>query len=185
MRFRVLLLLIPLLLTLAAPLWWPAAADFLSPPGGVEEGPAQGANTRQFAMEGVRFSQSRGGRPEWRINAARLVTAGKRGNEMHLEEVNAVLQREGTDRVHITSDKGIYDSQAQLLTLIDHVLVRMRNGYVLHTDVLRYSEKESKVETQAPVRLVGQDLTINGRGMTYDLKTGSYTVGGRVDLLSK
>ena len=185
MRLRIIILLIPLLLVLAAPLWWPAVAGFFRPRGGPEVTPVRGAEKRQFAMEGVRFSQSRGGKPEWRINAARLETARGRDNEMRLEEVEAVLRGESASRFHITSDQGIYDSDALVLTLMDDVLVRMRDGYELRTELLRYLEKRSKVETGAPVRLVGKDVLIHGQGMTYDLDTGSYAVGGRLDVLLK
>lgn len=183
MRFRILLLLIPFLLALAAPVWWPAAADFLRPHGGLGSSPIRVAQQRQFSMQGVRFSQSRDGRPEWWINAARLVTAGRGESELHLEKVEATLQRKGASQVHITSDKGIYDSQAAILTLLDHVLVRMPNGFDLRTGLLRYLDKKAEVETGAPVRLVGKDLILRGQGMKYNLNTGSYAVGGRLDVL--
>ncbi|MDA8164733.1 MAG: LPS export ABC transporter periplasmic protein LptC [Desulfobacteraceae bacterium] len=198
MRARIIALLIPLFLLLAAPLWYPAAADFLSPPHGLAAGPAKGADIRQFALTGVRFSQSRGGRPEWQIKAARLITAGGRDDQLHLEKVVAVLHGQGKDngkgketaqdeekdgsRFHITSDKGVYDSKALVLTLVNEVLVRMGNGYELRTDTLQYLEKTSMVQTSAPVSLVGKDLTVSGRGMAYNLKTGSYAVGGRLSV---
>jgi LPS export ABC transporter protein LptC len=185
MRLRILLLLIPFFLALATPLWWSAAAGFLRPRGESAADPVRSGEARQFAMEGVRFSQSRDGRPEWRIDAARLMTADRRGNELHLEKVEADLQRQGTSRIHITSDQGIYDSDASILTLIDDVLVRMRNGYELHTDLLRYLDKKGEVETGAPVRLVGKNMILRGRGMKYNLNTGSYAVGGRLDVLLK
>jgi LPS export ABC transporter protein LptC len=186
-RIRIFLLLIPLLLLVAAPLWWPAAAAFLRPRGGIEAGPARCADTRQFAMAGVRFSQSRSGRPEWRIDAARLETVSGRDHEMQLEEVEAVLHGKsgGKGGFHITSDKGVYDSETLVLTLIDNVLVRMGSGYEMRTEVLRYLEKTALMETRAPVRLVGEDLIVRGRGMTYDLKTGSYVIGGRLNVEMK
>jgi LPS export ABC transporter protein LptC len=185
MRNRVLILLILLVLVLASPLWWPLAADFLRPRVDFAETPVSRNEQKQFALEGVFFTQSRAGRQEWEITASQLTTIAERQNELHLEGVEALLGGAGESQLFVSSDQGIYNTNTLMLTLTDDVLVDMSDGHELRTDLLRYLERERRVETEAPVRLDGPDLEVKGQGLVYDLTTGSYSVGGPVSVVIK
>jgi LPS export ABC transporter protein LptC len=185
LKTRLIILLIPLVLVLASPLWWPLAADFLRPRGDFAQTPVRPEEQKHFALEEVFFTQSRDGRQEWEITASRLTTIAERENELRLEKVEALLSGEGESRLLISSDHGVYNMDTLMLTLTEDVLVDMSNGHELRTDLLRYHERERMVKTEAPVRLDGPDLEIQGKGMVYDLATGSYEVGGPVSVVLK
>jgi LPS export ABC transporter protein LptC len=185
MRNRLIVLLIPLLLMLTAPLWWPLAADFLRPRIDIDDSAALRSEQKQFALENVYFTQSREGRPEWEITASQLSTVTERENELHLENVKAVLSDNDETRLIISSDQGAYDMNNLMLTLTNDVTVDMRNGHELRTDFIRYLERDKKVETEAQVHLDGPDLEIQGQGLVYDLASGSYSVGGPVTVVIK
>jgi LPS export ABC transporter protein LptC len=185
MKNRLLILLILLVLVLTGPLWWPLAADFLRPRVDFVETPGLRDEQKQFALEDVFFTQSRDGQQEWEITASQLTTIAERPNELHLEGVEALLAGDAESRLFISSDQGVYNTDTLMLTLTDDVLVDMGNDHELRTDLLRYRERERRVETEAPVRLDGPDLEIQGQGMVYDLTTGSYSVGGPVRVVLK
>jgi LPS export ABC transporter protein LptC len=177
--------MLPLLVVLVSPLWWPAVAGFLRPHGGYASTPSPAPRSKQFALEGVFFTQSREGQEEWQITAAQLATAPQEESELHLERVEAQLFGKSERRLQVSSDQALYDGNSLTLTLIDDVRVQLRNGYELRTEVLQYLDRDGKIETGAPVRLVGRDLLVRGQGMVYDLKAGYYSVGGRVTVLLK
>jgi LPS export ABC transporter protein LptC len=171
------------MVALASPLWWPVVADFLRPRGGFADNQTPPVvQYQQFAMEGVLFTRSTGGRQDVQITATRLTTT-ERENELYLEEVDALLYGDSGSPFHVTSGVGLYDTDHLTLTLEKQVRVQLANDYELHTDLLLYNEKAGRVVSETPVRLEGPDLEVHGQGMTYDLATGSYTVAGRLRVL--
>lgn len=179
MKIRLIILLMPLVIALTIPLWWTPVADFLRPRSGPAQTQVSPGQFQQFAMEGVSLTRSIAGRPDWQITASRLTTT-ERENELLLEDVDAVLRGEGGGRFQVTSEKGLYDTDRLVLTLEQRVRIQLENDHELKTDLLHYLEKTGRVETEAPVRLQGPGLMVRGQGMTYDLDSGSYAVGGRV-----
>ena len=177
---RNLLILLPLLLLVAAPLWRNGVANFLKPRGEFDlKGKSGSAPTRLFTMEEVRLSQSTKGIKEWDIKAAKVYSEGP-DSDIRIDVLDAVFYDKEKPDANISSAEATYDEKKQVLTLMDNVHLVTNDGYELRTEVLRYLAGFRKVKTAAKVRLSGEDVDIRGNSLFYDLKTGDFRVGGRV-----
>ena len=179
-RRRNLLILLPLLLLVSAPLWRDGVTNFLNPRGEFDLKDKSGSvPTRLFTMEEVFMSQSTKGIKEWDIKAAKVYSEGS-DSDIRLDVVDAVFYDKEKPDANISSAEAVYDEKKQILTLMDNVHLVTRDGYELRTEVLCYLAEFQKVKTAAKVRLSGEDIDIRGKSLFYDLKTGAFRVGGRV-----
>ena len=179
-RRRNLLILLPLLLLVSAPLWRDGVANFLKPRGEFDlKGKSGLVTTRLFTMKEVRLSQSTKGIKEWDIKAAKVYSEGA-DSDIRMDVVDAVFYDKEKPSANISSAEATYDEKKQILTLMDDVHLVTRDGYELRTEVLLYLAEFQKVKTAAKVRLSGEDVDIRGNSLFYDLKTGAFRVGGRV-----
>lgn len=172
--------LLPLVVLLSGPIWFPWTVDFLKPRG---EFDTFGAEAREkvkpFAMEDVFFIQSRGGTEETRLKARR-VSSYDSNESLELEEVEAIVFDKDKRPIHIFGGQGVYDVQNQVLTLEKDVLVTTRDGYELRSPELRFQTKDKKVKTSEQVRMTGKNMKINGKGLSYDIASGAFRIGGRL-----
>ncbi|MBU0675683.1 MAG: LPS export ABC transporter periplasmic protein LptC [Proteobacteria bacterium] len=169
--------LLPLVLCLTAPLWWPAAGNLLRPRG---ESPPELTETGQqqgFVMEKVFMTQERRGLMELELQAARV--SGKVDSGLLLlEQVTAHLQDDQDQKGVITAGEAEYRGDQHILTLYDHVRAEIPTGYEIQTKAVRYLVKFRKVKTAETVQLLGPGITVKGEGLFYDLGSGRLRVGG-------
>jgi len=177
---RNLLWLLPVMVVLLAPLWWDAAGEFLSPHSEIAGSRAETEKRVQvFVMDDVFLKQHKGGIEEWNIRS-RHVSSSDSGETLLLDGVLADLFREGAVLFHIVSKAGRYEQKKQRLGLAGDVQVKHKKGAVLYTQQLYFLDKESRIMTRYPVRMVGDGMKVQGKGFEYDLNSGAYKIGGRV-----
>lgn len=177
---RNILWLLPLLLVVTWPLWGGPVEDFLTPPKHSDSAEQSTVpSPKNFSMDGVVFHQDKQGIKDWRIKTKRLYTEGGE-SRLKMEKVEAAVFREQQPRFHITSKSGLYDSKLQLLTLMDNVKVENGEGYEIRTPVLQYDDRNREIETDAPVQIDGKDIEITGKGLRYNMDSGAYEIGGRM-----
>lgn len=176
---------LPLLLIVTGPLWWSTAADILKPRGNFDRStPSAIEQLKSFVMEDVLLTQSRGGRDEFFLKAAR-VNSGLQADVLELETIEVQLLRGDGQAIRISGGEGFYHTSQQIITVIDKVRVQTPEGQEMHTEALRYLLKYRKVKTAEAFRLKDQRALISGGNLTYDLLSGNFRVGGgvKVDLL--
>lgn len=177
---RNILWLLPLLLLVSWPIWGERVTLFLSPHESFNSSDkASVPPPRNFSMDDVVFLQDKQGQRDWRIVTKRLHTVGDQ-SKLQMESIDAVVFREQESRFHIISDSGLYDTEAEVLTLTDNVEVKTAEGYKIKTPVLQYHERGQKIKTESAVDISGKDIKIKGRGLTYDMQSGAYRIGGRL-----
>lgn len=178
--------LLPLLALISYPLWMPPASDFLNPEG---RGSSRADSSRaggSLTLEDVVLSQFNRGRNDWRIDAEHLVTDND-ASDLRLDKVDAVFLDQDSrgsimrPAVHITSEHARYVEDQKTLTLTDKVIVTTESGYEIHAGRVRFLEGERQFKADAGVRIAGNNLTIHGRTLTYNLDTKSFQVDGEVD----
>lgn len=182
---RNILWLLPLLLLVTWPLWGGPVEDFLAPPKHADSTEQSTLPTpKNFSMDGVIFHQDKEGIKDWRINTKRLYTVGGE-SRLKMEQVQATVFKEQQPRFHITSNEGLYDSKRQLLTLMDNVNVVNGEGDEIKTSVLQYDDKNREIETDAPVQIESKNIEITGTGLKYNMDSGAYEIGGRMQFKAK
>lgn len=172
--------LLPLLLLVSWPVWGGYLVAFLSPRGGFET-PATDAPGKTFTMQEVLFSQLKGGAEDWKIVTDRLFSLPGSEDVMRMESIDALLFEKGAEKFHIVSGKGEYDMTKQILVLTDKVRVEAKQGYTISAELLRYYDQQQEIRTDEKVRISTDDMDIHGTGLLYNMKTGAYRVGGRVE----
>ena len=178
--------ILPLLLFVSTPLWKQALTDFLKPRGGFDtSADLLASRSRTFSMEDVQMVQNNKGRDEWHVDVKHLYTEVEKENQLQLEDVSAVFfgskeSPTGKKRTEIVSGEGIYDTDQKILTLSGGVTLRPENGNELRTRVLRYNEKERKMEASSGVSIQGDNFIVRGQNMAYDPDTGDFKVSGGV-----
>lgn len=172
--------LLPLLLILSGPLWWPAAGQLLKPRGGFDRPvPPATVKLKTFVMDQVVLTQNRGGRDELIIRAAR-VNSSVHDDLLELEGIEAtLLGRDGRATV-LTGGEAFYHNGQQVITVIDNVRLRTPDGQEIKTEALRYLARFQKVKTAEDVWFSDPGIQVSGGNLFYDLADGNFRVGGRV-----
>jgi LPS export ABC transporter protein LptC len=176
--------LLPLLVMVSGPWWWPAAGALLKPRGDFAH-PAPPAidQLKSFVMEGVVLTQHRAGRDEFILKAAR-VNSGLHEDVLALEEIEASLFGADGSATLLTGGEALYHTDHQILTVLDNVQIQTPDGQAMRTAALRYLIKYRKVKTAEAVTLVAAKARVTGGNMFYDLGDGNFRFGGgvKVDL---
>lgn len=175
--------LIPLLLILTYPLWSIPVGKFLTPRGGV---PTQTAirktNQHNFQMESVKILQNQNGKKTAMIRAKSART-GEDSDILILETVDADIFDEDGNVTHIVSRTGKYNVKTKALTLSGDVVVnKTRDKQFLYTDLLHYDSDKRTVNCPGKTKLIGENVSIDGGSLDYDINSSRYDIGGRVSV---
>ncbi|BCL62689.1 hypothetical protein DGMP_33820 [Desulfomarina profundi] len=175
--------LIPLLLILTYPLWSIPIGKFLTPRGGV---PAQTVikktNQHNFRMESVKILQNQNGKKTAMIRAKSART-GDDTDILILETVDADIFDEDGNVTHIVSRTGKYNVKTKALTLSGDVVVnKIRDNQFLYTDLLHYNSDKRTVNCPGKTKLIGENVSIDGGSLDYDINSARYDIGGRVSV---
>jgi LPS export ABC transporter protein LptC len=182
---RNILWIVPLAALLTLPLWKPLAADFLSPEREITAPSVPSlTNSRVLTsteMDGVHFEQSKNGAKEWLLTASRLYSI-ENNSDMQLEDVNASFF--GTpgksEETRIRGQKARYNSVTKQINLHGGVVIQNDKGYEMQTESLEYLEKEKKITTDSKVKITGNNISVSGESLMYDLNSGNYRLEGNV-----
>lgn len=176
MNSRNLLWQLPLLLLLSGPLWWGSIASFLQ----VENKSTKWVPRPEssFILAGAFLSQSTDGKDEIFLHAGRIYSQ-KNQSVMQLRDVEALILGEKDQSFNMKGGQASYDSEKEILTILDDVMVVMENVKVV-TSALRYLTKFKKVKSAADVELIGEGMRVSGTSFMYDLQTGDFRIGKRV-----
>jgi LPS export ABC transporter protein LptC len=173
--------LVPLILILTFPLWRIPVGSFLTVRGDFErKTDTPNKDSHNFKMETVKILQNQNGKKTALIRA-RSARIGDDPDLLTLETVDADVFDEKGNVTHIVSKTGKYHTVTKILTLIDDVVVnKPHDKQILYTDLLYYDSDKRTVNCPGKARLVGEDVTIDGGSLDYDINTATYEVGGRV-----
>jgi len=175
---RNLLWQLPLLVVVLSPIWWGAAADFLTIEA-IKHGQGPGGHPQSsFTMQQVKISQAENGKEEIRLDAPRLYS--KSGQDVLVfEEPVTRLVGNSEKPVTIKGGSAVYETNKQIITLLDDVELNSPDTQV-NTSALRYMVKYKKVKSAASVEVNTNGMRIIGTSFFYDLVSGDFRVGKRV-----
>ena len=169
---------LPLLIAVLFPLWWGAAAKFLTieAPKSRQSSAAQVSSS--FSMKHVKLSQAENGKEEIRLDALLLYSKDDQ-DVLFLEEPVTQLVGNKDKPVTIKGRSAVYDTKKQIITLLEDVEL-FSSDTLVTTSVLRYMTKYKKVKSAADVELDSDGMRITGTSFFYDLVDGNFRVGKRV-----
>ena len=172
---------IPLLCLVTSPLWYTPVSNFLAPREGVEFATGQGGKDIQnFSMDGVILYQYKNDAAVAIIRADQVST-GKESEKIFLKKVDSDLYDDAGNLTRITSDRGIYNSKLEILTLTKNVVVQKDvDQQQLNTELLVYNGKARTVNCPGNTLITTKDGVIDGGNLLYTIADGSYDIGGGV-----
>jgi len=173
--------LIPLSLLITFPLWSIPVSNFLTPRGNFgAEAQKSPTGSHNFRMNSVKILQNQKGRNTAIIRAVKAKT-GKNPDVYLMEYVDADIINDEGQITNVTARRGKYRSSKKLLTLIDDVVVhKIEQKQFLYTDLLHYSSIKRTIKCPEKMRIVGEEVQIDGGSLDYDIKTKTYDIGKRV-----
>lgn len=171
---------IPLVLLLSSPLWKPALESFLSPHGHLKIKKGESVEDKSFDLTDIQLTRYENGQLDLVLNAGKVQSGQSGMDVLQLVDVNALLMAKGRERAHISGGEGFYDGEKRILTLVDDVKVIVENKYELQADALRYLIDYKTVKTATDIFFKSRDFSVRGSGMSYNLESGAYRVGGRL-----
>jgi len=119
------------------------------------------------SLEEIDYTHIEGGVARWRLVAHEV----KRQADTQVMIVqNPRLEfydEQGNADGELQAMSGEVSDDYQQVHLQGDVVLKRADGYTLFTDRLEYDHREQLAETDAPVRLVSDRMTVNGIGMTY------------------
>ena len=174
--------LVPLLFIVTFPLWSVPVSTFLSPRGSFDPTPNQQQPDKQnFNMDTVQILQNQKGKKTALIRAAKAYT-GENENVIIMQSVNADLFGENGNITKIIAKTGQYSTTSKVLTLTDEVVInKTQDKQFLYTNLLIYNSELRTVQCPGKIRLEGENITIDGGSLDYDIASGTYVIGKRVN----
>jgi LPS export ABC transporter protein LptC len=176
--------LIPLFFIVTFPFWSPPVGNFLTPRGSFDPSPKnQKTDTHNFNMDTVKILQNQKGKTTALIRADKAHT-GEDPDLLIMETVDADLFDEEGNITNIAAKTGKYSTTTKLLTLIDDVVVnKTLDKQFLYTDLLLYDSERRTVRCPGKTRLEGDNVTIDGGSLDYDIKSQTYVIDKRVNCI--
>ncbi len=144
-----------------------------APPATPDAGPEKGADV---TLDNIDYTETRDGRPYWRLQAARgshdLSTGTTR-----LEQVQVVFFGTDPERdLKLKADTGVWNRQTGELEATGHVEARDERGYTVRSDRMYYDRQKRLVWTDGPVHLTGTGVEVKGRGLRLDIDARRLTL---------
>lgn len=124
------------------------------------------------------FTQTKGDVVQWRVQAkqARLFELEKRAV---LSNVEVTLYGQAGKDVTVTGDEGALDTATKNFVLAnrtDPLTIATGSGYMIYTNHLAWTDATKVIQTDDPVRIVGNGLEIAGRGFLGHTESEEFEV---------
>ena len=124
------------------------------------------------AIQGFRLSGDRGD-TTWDLTAETMALY-EDGNQARLRGVRLVVRASGGREYTLTAEAGTMDMQTKNVEVWGQeqdVVIVTNDGYRFFSPRLYWNEKERTVTTDEPIRLVGPQLEVRGRGLVVHVET--------------
>ena len=121
------------------------------------------------SLEEIDYTHIEGGAARWRLIAHEVKRLADTQVMIVKNPVLEFYNEQGAADGELQALSGEVSNDYQHVYLQGDVVLKRADGYTLFTDRLEYDHKKQFAETDAPVRLVSDRMTMNGIGMTYDV----------------
>lgn len=132
-----------------------------------------------LALQKIDYTHTEGGAARWRLVASRVEHQTESKLLLVKDLVLTFFDEGGGEQMTLKARHGQLSSDYANVEVRDNVELTHRNGYLLRTDSLRFSQSEGYIFTEDPIHLTGPDVTLDGVGLRVDLS------GRRLHVLNK
>ncbi len=114
-------------------------------------------------LGGMKQVSKSDGITEWELEAD-TATLAKERNQAILTKVKVVFHTRDNDRIFLTADQGVLDTESHDMAFTGHVVIE-HQANTLQTDKLQYKKKPHIIFTETRVRLENPDATMEADTM--------------------
>jgi LPS export ABC transporter protein LptC len=143
---------------------------FLANKGLTAKTPSDDKGGEGIRLEDIHYSHND---PEEKVTwllDAKEVSFSKDRRFMSFRTFRLEVEAQDKPRLELIGDKGTYDRKSGEVVLQGNLRGKTDNGYTIVTDYAVYNQKRGDLETEEPVTITGPFFSIQGRGLSLDVK---------------
>jgi len=131
-----------------------------------------------LSINNLHQTASRDGVQEWTLDArsAHLIQSE---NRSELEDLSVVFFLENREKVTLTAQKGILQTDTNDFQVSGQVVVRSTE-YTMETSEVRYSHEGRKIFTNVPADITGKSMEVKADRISFDLNSNQASLEGNV-----
>lgn len=123
------------------------------------------------ALQDINYTHTEGGIARWRL-VARQVEHSTSDRQTSLEALSLVFyDPAGAEQGTLRADRGQVNADFTVVEVRGAVEIVNRDGFTVTTERLTYRQEDRSIRTDAPVRLVGDGMKVDGVGLVMHLDT--------------
>lgn len=132
------------------------------------------------ALQDIDYTHLEEGRARWRLVAQQVERQAQSGLIRVDSPLMTFYDDLGAPKGSLQADKGELSDDYQRVALRGDVVLKNSTGYALYTDHLDYDQDTHLATTDAYVKLLGEGLSLEGRGLVFDVKQEQLQVNADV-----
>jgi LPS export ABC transporter protein LptC len=125
------------------------------------------------------FTEREKGKRKWEIWADRAERFLSR-DLVHMDRVKVEFLLDEGGWVHLSGRLGDYFEKEKRIELSGDVQVQTDSGYTLYADQLVWEEKQKRISSEKPVRMVTERYVIEGERMSYQTDSKKLNLVGGI-----
>lgn len=134
-----------------------------------------------LALQDIDYTHIENGLARWRLIASQVehqATAGK----LTISEPKLIFyaERDGLEEGSLTATSGEVSSDYRKVGFRGDVVLKSSRGYTLHTQQLDYDHDTQTAISESEVQVSKGSMTLQGRGLTFQLKQQKLTLASQV-----
>lgn len=111
-------------------------------------------------MENPKLSGFTKDKRRYDVNAGAAAQDLKRPGIIELHTVNATLEMQDKNTMHMVADEGLYDTKKEELTLEKNIVIKSTNGQEAYLEEATIDTKKGNVVSERPVRMKTENGTV-------------------------
>ncbi len=133
-----------------------------------------------LALKKINYTETHEGVRRWTLLADSAAHSVQEG-VTHIENVTLTFYDEkGAENGTLTANGGQMDHGSNRVEVNGDVVVVNPRGDAFYTERLAYLDGQRLIVTDEPVRMVGEELEVTGRGMRLNVENSTYELLGEV-----
>ncbi|MFW5975198.1 MAG: LPS export ABC transporter periplasmic protein LptC [Desulfosalsimonas sp.] len=148
--------------------------------GSVEKPQKPESSEADLSVKGFNHTATSQGRTSWILSAESARMFSDR-NRAELTDVDVTFFTENRSSVHLTAQKGEFNTETKNMSASGSVLGRHK-GYILTTESLHYTSESNIIDTDAPVSVAGDSSRFTADSGKFELDTETLILDGHVEV---
>lgn len=133
-----------------------------------------------IVLKGIDYTETRDGVRRWHLLADSADYNVKEGRTLIRDVFMTFFDEQGEQIATLKSQTGELHSEHKEVTARGEVVVESVRGYVFYSDYLDFSEAARLITTDAPIRMLSDEMELTGTGLRFDVDKHAYQVLGQV-----